>query len=135
MEEEVPIEEEAEEEKKEDEIEDDDAKVEESKDEDKPKTKKVSKTVYDWELVNDSKPIWTRKPNEVEDSEYDEFYKSLVKDTTKPLAKTHFVAEGEVTFKALLFVPATQPSETFNRYGTRTDNIKQIERASCRERV
>ncbi len=127
IEEEVPVEEEAKEEKekKEDEIDDEDAKVEESTEEEgKPKTKKVSKTVYDWELVNDSKPIWTRKPNDVEDSEYDEFYKSITKDSTKPLAKTHFVAEGEVTFKALLFVPEVQPSESFNRYGTRTDNIK-----------
>ncbi|KAG0718525.1 Endoplasmin [Chionoecetes opilio] len=38
--------------------------------------------------------------------------------------KTHFVAEGEVTFKSLLFVPEVQPGESFNKYGTRTDNIK-----------
>lgn len=127
IEEEVPLEEEApEKDKTEDPTEEDeDAKVEDGQDEkDKPKTKKVSKTVYDWELINDSKPIWTRKPGEVEDSEYAEFYKSITKDSTKPLAHTHFVAEGEVTFKALLFVPEVQPSESFNRYGTRTDNIK-----------
>lgn len=60
----------------------------------------------------------------MEDKEYDEFYKTLTKDTSAPLTKVHFVAEGEVTFKALLFVPKTQPSESFNRYGTKTDNIK-----------
>ena len=129
IEEEIPLDEEEEKkeaEKKEDEIDDDDAKVEEKDDteEDKPKTKKVSKTVYDWELVNESKPIWTRKPGEVEDSEYEDFYKQLTKDSQKPLAKTHFIAEGEVTFKSLLFVPTVQPSESFNRYGTKTDNIK-----------
>lgn len=102
----------------------DDAEVEEEKEEEKPKTKKVDKTVWDWELLNDSKPIWTRKPTEVEDKEYDEFYKSLTKDTKEPLSKVHFVAEGEVTFKALLYVPAVQPSESFNKYGTKTDNIK-----------
>ncbi|CAG7818521.1 unnamed protein product [Allacma fusca] len=126
VEEEVPLEDgdEAEKpEKKEDDIEDD-AQVEEAKDDDKPKTKKVSKTVYDWELINDSKPIWTRKPGDVEDKEYDEFYKSITKDATKPIGKTHFIAEGEVTFKALLFVPSVQPNESFNRYGTKTDNIK-----------
>ena len=49
-----------EEEKKEDE--DEDAAVEEEKDEEekKPKTKKVSKTTWDWELVNGNKPVWTR---------------------------------------------------------------------------
>nr|AEE63339.1 unknown [Dendroctonus ponderosae] len=100
-----------------------DAAIEEEK-EDKPKTKKVSKTVWDWELLNDSKPIWTRKPAEVADKEYSEFYKALTKDDKDPLTKIHFVAEGEVTFKALLFVPKVQPSESFNRYGTKTDNIK-----------
>ncbi|XP_042888744.1 endoplasmin-like isoform X1 [Penaeus japonicus] len=103
--------------------EDEEGKVEEEKEE-KPKTKKVSKTTWDWNLVNDAKPIWTRKPSEIEDEEYNEFYKSLSKDTKEPLAKTHFVAEGEVTFKSLLFVPEVQPSESFNKYGTKTDNIK-----------
>ncbi|KAF7271412.1 hypothetical protein GWI33_015698 [Rhynchophorus ferrugineus] len=100
-----------------------DAAVEEEK-EDKPKTKKVSKTVWDWELLNDSKPIWTRKPSEVEDKEYSEFYQTLTKDDKDPLTKIHFVAEGEVTFRALLYVPKVQPSESFNKYGTKTDNIK-----------
>ncbi|XP_027233624.2 endoplasmin isoform X2 [Penaeus vannamei] len=103
--------------------EDEEGKVEEEKEE-KPKTKTVSKTTWDWNLVNDAKPIWTRKPSEIEDAEYNEFYKSLSKDTKEPLAKTHFVAEGEVTFKSLLFVPEVQPSESFNKYGTKTDNIK-----------
>ncbi|KAK9759172.1 Hsp90 protein [Popillia japonica] len=120
------IEEEAEEtEKSKPETSDEDAAVEEEEaEEDKPKTKKVDKTIWDWELLNDSKPIWTRKATEVEDKEYDEFYKALTKDSTEPLTKVHFVAEGEVTFKALLFVPKVQPSESFNRYGTKTDNIK-----------
>lgn len=40
---------------------DEDAQVEEDNTDDKPKTKKVEKTVWDWEAINDSKPIWTRK--------------------------------------------------------------------------
>ena len=57
--------------------EDEDAAVEEEKEDEekKPKTKKVQKTTWDWELINDHKPIWTRKPAEVEDEEYQEFYK------------------------------------------------------------
>lgn len=102
--------------------EEDDAKVEEDTDEKKPK--KVDKTVWDWELLNDSKPIWTQKPNEVDDKEYIEFYKTLTKDNQEPLAKTHFVAEGEVTFKSVLFIPTVQPGDSFNRYGTKSDNIK-----------
>jgi hypothetical protein len=40
---------------------DDDTKVEEDKQEEKAKTKTIEKTVWDWEVLNDSKPIWTRK--------------------------------------------------------------------------
>lgn len=111
------------EDKSEDEEEEEEVKVEESS-EDEKKTKKVDKTVWDWELLNESKPIWTLKPSEVDDKEYNDFYKTLTKDTQDPLAKIHFVAEGEVTFKSLLFIPRVQPSDSFNRYGTKADNIK-----------
>ncbi|XP_063707517.1 endoplasmin [Culicoides brevitarsis] len=125
VEEEVPVEEEEKKESdKPESTDEEDGKVEEETEDDKPKTKKVSKTVWDWELMNDSKPIWTRKPTEVEEKEYHEFYKTLTTDTSEPLAYTHFVAEGEVTFKSLLFVPKVQPSESFNKYGTKSDNIK-----------
>jgi len=106
--------------------EDEDAKVEEEKDE--KKTKKVEKTVWDWELMNDTKPLWQRKPSEVEDKEYEDFYKSFAKDAAKPLAKTHFVAEGEVTFKSILFVPETAPTNIFNDYGSKTSHIKMFVR-------
>ncbi len=106
--------------------EDEDAAVEEDKEEEeeKPKTKKVTKTVWDWELINDTKPIWTRKPSEIDKEEYNEFYKSITKDKEDPLMQTHFIAEGEVTFKALLYVPNVQPVDTFQNYGKLTDNIK-----------
>ncbi|XP_049532133.1 endoplasmin [Anopheles darlingi] len=132
VEEEIPVEEEAtttEKPVKEDNAdeEEEDVKVEEEEttDEDsKPKTKKIKKTVWNWEIMNDSKPIWTRKVSEVTADEYNEFYKSLTKDTSDPLTQTHFIAEGEVTFKSLLYVPKVQPSESFNKYGTKADNIK-----------
>merc|ERR1739838_572088 len=105
--------------------EDEDAAVEEEKEEeDKPKTKKVNKTTWDWELINNSKPIWTRKPAEIEEDEYSEFYKSITKDSEEHLTHTHFVAEGEVTFKSLLFIPKVQPAESFNKYGQTNEHIK-----------
>merc|ERR1711988_1334992 len=90
----------------------------------KPKTKKVEKTTWDWELCNEAKPIWTRKPENIEQEEYDEFYKSITKDKNGPLTQSHFIAEGEVTFKSLLFIPNNQASETFNKYGSITENIR-----------
>merc|ERR1712083_1179578 len=98
------------------EAEDEDAEVEEEP-EDKI-TKKVEKTTWDWDLVNDAKPLWTRAPKDIEVNEYNEFYKSITKDTNGPLTYTHFVAEGEVTFKSLMFIPVQQPSESFNKYGS-----------------
>lgn len=108
---------------------DDDAVVEEVKDEEKkPKTKKVDKVTWDWELVNVAKPIWTRKPEEITDEEYNAFYKSISKDTQDPLAKIHFTAEGEVTFKSLLFVPSVNSAEAFNKYGMKTEAIRMYVR-------
>lgn len=97
--------------------------VEEEK-EDKPKTKTSTKTVWDWERANAVKPIWTRKPSEVTENEYKEFYKSISKDTDEPLAHVHFTAEGEVTFKAILFVPKTLSNDAFQNYGKTHENIK-----------
>lgn len=69
--------------------EDEDARVEDAAADadDKKETKKTEKTVWDWELMNDNKPIWTRKPQEVADDEYTTFYKSLTKDSEPPLAR------------------------------------------------
>ncbi len=98
--------------------------MEEEKEEKKPKTKKVEKTTWDWELINDTKPIWMRKQSEIEDSDYTEFYKSISKDFEEPMSKVHFTAEGEVTFKSILFVPKKLPFDMFQNYGKKTDNIK-----------
>merc|ERR1711899_114502 len=101
---------------------DEDAAVEEEPEE--KATKKVEKTTWDWNLVNDAKPIWTRAPKDIEAAEYNEFYKSITKDTNGPLTYTHFVAEGEVTFKSLLFVPVSQQNEAFQKYGVTDEQIK-----------
>ena len=66
------------------------------------------------------------RPADVQESEYEEFYKAITKDSQSPMAHIHFVAEGEVTFKSLLYIPKVQPTESFNKYGTRTDNIKVV---------
>ncbi|KIH66348.1 Hsp90 protein [Ancylostoma duodenale] len=99
-----------------------DGAVEEEKEE--KKTKKVEKTTWDWERVNNVKPIWMRKPSQVEPEEYEEFYKSITKDTDKPLTHVHFTAEGEVSFRSILYVPKKSPSDMFQNYGKIVENIK-----------
>ena len=76
----------------------------------KKTTKTEYETVWGWERLNDVKPLWTRSPSEVSDDEYKEFYKSAMKEYQDPLAWTHFSAEGEIEFSALLFVPVSAVS-------------------------
>merc|ERR1711939_1171532 len=115
VEKEVPVEEE---EKKEEEKKEGDDKKEEKKDElevkdgdetKKPKTKKVSEEVVEWTQVNSENAIWTRSPRDVEDDDYNRFYKTISKDSEGPLTKMHFSAEGEIEFKSILFVPPKAP--------------------------
>lgn len=74
---------------------DEEGEVKEETEETKPKTKSIEKTVWDWEKVNSLKPIWMRKPSDVTDEEYKEFYKSVTKDYEEPL--------GHVSLKNCFF--------------------------------
>ncbi|XP_056605206.1 endoplasmin [Triplophysa dalaica] len=111
---------------KEDATEDEAEVEEEDEDKEKPKTKKVEKTVWDWELMNDIKPIWQRHAKEVEEDEYKAFYKTFSRDTDEPLSHIHFTAEGEVTFKSILFVPASAPRGLFDEYGTKKNDFIKL---------
>ena len=73
------------------------------------KMKTVTKTVWDWETLNEIKAIWMREKADITEREYNEFYKAISKDTQEPLAYTHFSAEGEIEFKAILYVPKAAP--------------------------
>lgn len=68
------------------------------------------------------------RPADITDDEYTDFYKSFSKDSDSPMAKTHFTAEGEVTFKSILFVPKHSPSDMFQSYGKKVDYIKMYVR-------
>eukprot|EP01112_Ceratiomyxa_fruticulosa_P004842 TRINITY_DN1539_c0_g3_i2.p1 TRINITY_DN1539_c0_g3~~TRINITY_DN1539_c0_g3_i2.p1 ORF type:complete len:827 (-),score=265.12 TRINITY_DN1539_c0_g3_i2:50-2530(-) len=117
VEEEVPIEEEEKEEtevKTEEEGVSVDEEGEEEEVEEAPKTKKVSHTEYNWELLNEIKPIWTRSPDKITEEEYNNFYRAISKDSEDPLAYTHFSAEGEAEFKSILFFPKVAPSNVFD---------------------
>lgn len=121
--EEVPVEEE--EAEKTDEKKDDvDIKEEDEEKEKKPKTKTVEKEVQEWEQVNQQKAIWLRPKEEITEAEYTDFYKSLTKDWSEPLIHMHFSAEGEVEFKALLFIPKRSPADVFTQYFGKQTSIK-----------
>lgn len=104
--------------------------------------------------MNDIKPIWQRPAKEVEEDEYKAFYKTFSKvrtsavpiqpcelthsqrlipnvclhqDSDDPLAHIHFTAEGEVTFKSILFVPTSAPRGLFDEYGSKKNDFIKVD--------
>jgi heat shock protein 90kDa beta len=80
--------------------------------------------VWDWEVINDLKAIWMRPKDEITEREYNDFYKSISKDHQDPLAFTHFNAEGEIDFRAILYVPRSAPFNMFEDYYGVSNEIK-----------
>lgn len=73
--------------------------------------KTVMKKVKEWQVVNNKKPLWLRSPKECTDKDYSEFYKQTFNLYDEPAAQAHFTVEGNVDFKALLFLPSEVPYE------------------------
>ncbi len=71
--------------------------------------------VIEWEQVNAGSPIWQRPPSEIEDEQYNEFYKGLSHDFEDPRCWEHFTVEGRQLFKGLVYVPKRPPLDMFQR--------------------
>lgn len=72
-------------------------------------------TVVENKILNSMIPVWKKSDEELQENEYNDFYKSKFFDFEDPLAAIHTKVEGSVTYNALLFIPSRPPFDFYSK--------------------
>ena len=86
------------------------------------------------EQINDTSPLWLKRPADVTDEEYREFYHKVFHDYDEPLFWIHLNAEYPFNLKGILYFPKLKNEFTANEgviklYNNQVfvaDNIKEV---------
>lgn len=68
----------------------------------------------DEEPTNKQQAIWRRQSSEIEDKEYNDFYKMLTMDFNDPAYRIHMRADVPLQFYALLYIPGSSEMTMFS---------------------
>ena len=72
-------------------------------------------TLREWETLNSMVPLWQRNKSKVKEEEYNQFYREKFGDWEEPLAVIHVAAEGQMEYKAMLFIPSHAPYDYYSK--------------------
>ncbi len=84
------------------------------KKEDSPEDKPEYESYKEEETLNSMVPLWQRKKSDVSQEEYDKFYQEKFNDFTAPQSVITVSAEGQVSYKALLYIPSRPPFDYYS---------------------
>ena len=76
---------------------------------------KIAATEGEWEVINKADALWTLDKSELEDKDYQEFYKHISHDFEDPLTWAHNKVEGSSEYTSLLYIPKKAPFDMWNR--------------------
>ena len=79
-----------------------------------PTDDKKTITTTEMETLNSMIPLWKKHPSQITKEDYNEFYKAKFNDWQDPLKVIHYSVEGNISYTALLFIPATLPYNFYN---------------------